>query len=186
MAVETPLETKGLLVRVALAGSVSKGILAAQAVAMARSLLIRLTPSQNPLEHMLDRLLKISAIVFVLVLSISLGYYFMVFLPAHQKQTQETIIATQQQQVRQQETAAESQIVSQQEDRRNEYRKECVADYKRLVKEFGDYLKSLDSVTEEQINNIAKGFGLVDEDGYSVTENQYAAECVDRKEKALE
>jgi len=35
-----PLETKRLLVRVALAGSVSKGILAAQAVAMARSLLI--------------------------------------------------------------------------------------------------------------------------------------------------
>src|SRR3989344_5122354 len=41
MAVETPLELKGLLVRVALAGSVSKGILAAQAVAMARSLLTK-------------------------------------------------------------------------------------------------------------------------------------------------
>ena len=60
-AVEIPLETKRLLVRVALAGGVSKGILAAQAVAMARSLLIRLTPSQKP-----ARAMSLTAIVALL------------------------------------------------------------------------------------------------------------------------
>ena len=51
MAVEIPLELKGLLVRVALAGHVSKGIWAPKGVAMARSPLEKTPRRINPLEH---------------------------------------------------------------------------------------------------------------------------------------